>query len=62
MELRFIMRDGKKILQQKHFKSLLFDPKTHEGLPQPGEEWPTEWRDIPLVDDSDLEENKNPPR
>jgi hypothetical protein len=49
--LRFIERDGKKILQQEHFLPVAMDvlrddPMANEVLRNG---WPTEWRDIPLI-------------
>lgn len=54
MELRFIERDGRKILQQEHFLPIYFDPKDPEssGLKY-GDKWPKEWRDVPLVKEED---------
>lgn len=47
MELRFVLRDGKRILQQKHFLPVEIHPMLYiENF-----KWPFEWRDIPLVEE-----------
>jgi hypothetical protein len=45
MELRFIERDGKKVLQQLWYLPVAINPMLYvENF-----KWPTEWRDVPLV-------------
>lgn len=54
--LRFIERDGKKILQQEHFLPFCIDPwaKPEEAA---NYKIPTEWRDVPLVTEDKQEAN-----
>lgn len=48
-ELRFVERDGKKILQQKWLLPLVFtEQDLRETAVHNGKPWPSEWRDVPV--------------
>ena len=49
MQLRFIVRDGQRILQQRHNVTRYYiDPKYPRSPPVVEDGW--EWRDVPLVE------------
>lgn len=50
--LRFVIRDGKRILQQEHFLPFCFDPNISDEDAAKFE-LPMEWRDVPLVNEEE---------